>query len=85
MVQSAHDWPVFSKAAHAHAQQVALQGIVNFYRGTQVDIAAIGEHLPRLPGTRREVQQIAAELEAPAGDIRLGVPSENSDPRIPMV
>jgi CHAT domain-containing protein/Tfp pilus assembly protein PilF len=66
--------PVFSKAARASAQQqAALESITSFYRGTQVDVAAIGEHLPQLPGTRREVKEIAAELEAPSQDVRLGV------------
>ena len=45
-------------------QQVAMRSITSFYRGTQVDVAAIGEYLPQLPGTRKEVQQIAAELKA---------------------
>jgi CHAT domain-containing protein len=63
--------PVFSKAARA--QQVAMRGIVSFYRGTQIDVAAIGEHLPQLPGTRREAQQVAAELKAEPDDLRLGL------------
>jgi CHAT domain-containing protein len=66
--------PVFSKAAREQAQQqLATRSITSFYRGTQVDVAAIGEHLPQLPGTRKEVQQIAAELKVDAGDIRLGL------------
>jgi CHAT domain-containing protein/Tfp pilus assembly protein PilF len=65
--------PVFSKAAHAQAQEVASRSITSFYRGTQVDIAAIGQYLPQLPGTRKEVQQIAAELKADPTDIRLGL------------
>jgi CHAT domain-containing protein/Flp pilus assembly protein TadD len=66
--------PVFSKAARAFAQQqAALESITNFYRGTQVDVAMIGEHLPQLPGTRREVKEIAAELKAPSEDLRLGL------------
>jgi tetratricopeptide (TPR) repeat protein len=66
--------PVFSKAARASAQQqAALESITSFYRGTQVDVAAIGEHLPQLPGTRREVKEIAAELKAPSQDVRLGL------------
>jgi CHAT domain-containing protein/Tfp pilus assembly protein PilF len=63
--------PVFSKAARA--QQIAMRSITSFYRGTQVDVAAIGEYLPQLPGTRREAQQIAAELKADAADVRLGL------------
>jgi CHAT domain-containing protein len=63
--------PVFSKAARA--QQVAMRSITSFYRGTQADIAAIGEYLPQLPGTRREAQQIAADLKADAADIKLGL------------
>ncbi len=66
--------PVFSKAARASAQQqAALESITSFYRGTQVDVAAIGEHLPQLPGTRREVKEIAAELKAPSQDVMLGL------------
>jgi CHAT domain-containing protein len=65
--------PVFSKAARASAQQqAALESITSFYRGTQVDVAMFGEHLPQLPGTRREVKEIAAELKAPSQDLRLG-------------
>jgi CHAT domain-containing protein len=64
--------PVFSKAAAARAQQVAMRSITSFYRGAQVDVAAIGEYLPQLPGTRREAQQIAADLNVDAVDIKLG-------------
>jgi CHAT domain-containing protein/Tfp pilus assembly protein PilF len=63
--------PVFSKAARA--QQVAMRSITSFYRGTQLDTDAIGEYLPQLPGTRREAQQIAADLNADAEDIKLGL------------
>jgi CHAT domain-containing protein len=63
--------PVFSKAARA--QQVAMRSITSFYRGTQVDVAAIGDYLPQLPGTRREAQQIAADLKADPADIKLGL------------
>ena len=63
--------PVFSKAARA--QQLAMRSITSFYRGTQVDIAAIGEYLPQLPGTRRETQQIAEDLKAAAADVKLGL------------
>jgi CHAT domain-containing protein len=65
--------PVFSKAAHERAQQLALRSITSFYRGTQVDLAAIGEHLPQLPGTRKEVKEIAAELKTDPADIKLGL------------
>jgi CHAT domain-containing protein len=65
--------PVFSKAARAWAQNVSMRSITSFYRGTQVDVAAIGKYLPQLPGTRKEVQQIAAELKTDPGDIRLGL------------
>jgi CHAT domain-containing protein len=50
-----------------------MRGITSFYRGTQVDVAVIGEHLPQLPGTRREVNEIAAEVKAQSEDIRLGL------------
>jgi CHAT domain-containing protein len=65
--------PVFSMAARARAQQVAMRSITSFYRGTQVDVAAIGEYLPQLPGTRREAQQVAAELKADPADLKLGL------------
>jgi CHAT domain-containing protein len=65
--------PVFSRAARAEAQQVSMRSITSFYRGTQVDIASIGEYLPQLPGTRREAQQVAAELKADPADIKLGL------------
>jgi CHAT domain-containing protein len=65
--------PAFSKAARAQAQQVAMRSLTSFYRGPQVDIAAIGEYLPQLPGTRREAQQIADDLKADAADIKLGL------------
>ena len=66
--------PVFSKAARAGAQkQLAMRSIASFYRGTQIDVAAIGDYLPQLPGTREEVQQIAAELKTQPDDIRLGL------------
>jgi CHAT domain-containing protein len=63
--------PVFSKAARA--EQLAMRSLTSFYRGTQVDVAAIGEYLPQLPGTRKEAQQIAADLKADAADVKLGV------------
>jgi CHAT domain-containing protein len=65
--------PVFAKAARAKAQQIAMRSLTSFYRGTQVNVAAIGEYLPQLPGTRKEAQQIAAELKADTADIRLGL------------
>ena len=65
--------PVFSRAARVRAQQFATRSITSFYRGTQVDVAGIGEYLPQLPGTRREAQQIAAELTADPADIKLGL------------
>ena len=63
--------PVFSKAPRA--QQLATRSITSFYRGTQVDVAAIGEYLPQLPGTRKEAQQIAEDLKADPADIKLGL------------
>jgi CHAT domain-containing protein len=63
--------PVFSKTARA--QQVAMRSLTSFYRGTQVDVAAMGEYLPQLPGTRREAQQIAEDLNADSADIKLGL------------
>jgi CHAT domain-containing protein len=66
--------PVFSKAARIRAQQqFAARSITSFYRGTQVDVASIGDYLPQLPGTRKEAQQIASELKADPADIKLGL------------
>jgi CHAT domain-containing protein len=65
--------PVFSKSARVQAQKAAMRSITSFYRGTQVDVAAIGEYLPQLPGSREEVKEIAAELKADPNDIRLGL------------
>ena len=65
--------PVFSKAARAQAQPLAMRSLTSFYRGTQVDVASIGEYLPQLPGTRKETQQIASELRADPADVRLGL------------
>jgi CHAT domain-containing protein len=65
--------PIFSKAARARAQQLAMRSITSFYRGTQVDIAAIGAYLPQLPDTRREAQQVAVELKGDPADIKLGL------------
>ena len=67
--------PVFSKAARkeAQAQQVALRSLPSLYQGSQIDIKALGEMLPPLPGTRKEVQAIAKELGVGSTDIKLGL------------
>jgi CHAT domain-containing protein len=65
--------PVFSKAARARVQQASMRSITSFYRGTQADVTAIGEHLAQLPGTRKEVVEIAAELKADSEDIKVGL------------
>jgi CHAT domain-containing protein len=65
--------PIFSRAVRGQAEQVALSEATNFYRGTQIDVARMIEHLPQLPGTRREVQQLAADLKAAPQDIKLGL------------
>jgi CHAT domain-containing protein/tetratricopeptide (TPR) repeat protein len=65
--------PVFSKAARAEAQMVPMRSITSFYRGTQIDVASVGEYLPQLPGTRKEVLQVATELKVSDEDIRLGL------------
>jgi CHAT domain-containing protein len=66
--------PVFSKAQRARPQQqAAMRSITSFYRGTQVNVAEIGEYLPQLPGTRKEVTEIATELKSDPSDIRLGL------------
>src|ERR1700726_3719123 len=50
-----------------------MRGVTSFYSGTQIDIAALAERLPQLPGTRAEVQAIANSLGARSGDIKLGL------------
>jgi CHAT domain len=66
--------PSFSKQAHTEAKkQIAMRGITSFYSGTQIDIAALAERLPQLPGTRAEVQAIGNSLGARSGDIKLGL------------
>ena len=50
-----------------------MRSLTSFYRGTQADVASIGEYLPQLPGTRKETQQIASELRADPADVRLGL------------
>ena len=67
--------PVFSKAARkeAQAQQVALRSLPSLYQGSQIDIKALGEMLPPLPGTRKEVQAIAKGLGVSSTDIKLGL------------
>jgi CHAT domain-containing protein len=70
--------PVFSKAARTRAQQLAMRSITSFYRGSQVDIAALGEYLPQLPGTRNEVKEIARELKIDPEDIRFGADASES-------
>jgi CHAT domain-containing protein/Flp pilus assembly protein TadD len=66
--------PVFSRDARAAARKhLAMRSITSFYSGTQVDVAEIGEALDQLPGTRREVEEIAAEMKVDPRDIRLGL------------
>jgi CHAT domain-containing protein len=40
-----------------------MRSITSFYRGVQVDVTSIGESLPQLPGTRKEVEAIAKILK----------------------
>ena len=67
--------PIFSKAARTQAQvqQVALRSLPSLYQGSQIDIRALGEMLPPLSGTRKEVQAIAKELGVGSTDIKLGL------------
>jgi CHAT domain-containing protein/Tfp pilus assembly protein PilF len=64
--------PVFSRVNRPESQRVAARSITSFYRGAQVDIAALGQHLPQLPATRKEVNEIARELKADSRDMKLG-------------
>src|SRR5262249_39491854 len=68
--------PVFSKNQRQSAgsqQQLALRSITESDRGTQLDRTELAEHLPPLPGTRREVLAIADVLRAGHADIHLGL------------
>jgi CHAT domain-containing protein/Flp pilus assembly protein TadD len=67
--------PVFSKTARkeAQVQQVAQRNLPSLYQGSQIDIKALGEMLPPLPGTRKEVQAIAKGLDVGSADIKLGL------------
>jgi CHAT domain-containing protein len=67
--------PVFSKQARAqaNAQQFAMRSLPSFYQGTQLDVRALGELLSQLPGTRAEVQSIAATLGVGSSDPKLGL------------
>ena len=66
--------PVFSKQERKQAQnKVAMRSITEFYRGTQFDLASLGEALPQLPETRKEVQAVAKALNADPRDIKLGL------------
>jgi hypothetical protein len=44
-----------------------MRSITSFYSSTQIDVAAIGEYLPQLPGTRNEVLEIAQNSRLKAG------------------
>jgi CHAT domain-containing protein len=59
--------------ANAAVEQVDGKKTSNCKPPMPADVAAIAEHLPQLPGTRREVKEIAAELKAPSQDVRLGL------------
>jgi CHAT domain-containing protein/tetratricopeptide (TPR) repeat protein len=67
--------PVFSKTARKEAQlqQVGLRSLPLLYQGSQIDIKALGEMLPPLSGTRKEVQAIAKELGVGSTEIKLGL------------
>jgi CHAT domain-containing protein len=66
--------PVFSKQVRTQVkQEVAIRGITSFYYGAQIDVASLGEYLPQLPGTRREVQEIAKTLNTEPSDVKLGL------------
>ena len=66
--------PVFSKKAHTEAKpQTASRSLPSFYRGIQVDVAALGEALPQLPGMRGEVEKVAKTLGAGPSDLKFGL------------
>jgi CHAT domain-containing protein len=68
--------PVFSKKERARAlpqQQLAIRSITQSYRGKRLDTAELAEHLPPLPGTRKEVLAIADYLNISESDIYLGL------------
>jgi CHAT domain-containing protein/tetratricopeptide (TPR) repeat protein len=67
--------PVYSKEARADAKakHVAMRSLSSFYRGSELDVEALAEHLQQLPGTRDEVETIANTLGIDPDDIKLGL------------
>jgi CHAT domain-containing protein len=66
--------PVFSKAARARVEQYAgRQSVTSPDRVGTSEVARLAEYLPQLPGTRKEVREIAAQLKADPDDIKLGL------------
>jgi CHAT domain-containing protein len=66
--------PVFSQKARDQPQpaRITLRSMPEFYQGTQIDVRALGEALPQLPGTRSEVKAVARSVHADSGDLKLG-------------
>ncbi len=67
--------PIFSEAVRTTAvsQKVAMRSLPSLYRGTQIDVKSLGEMLPQLGGTRKEVQAIGSSLGVDQADIKLGL------------
>ena len=66
--------PVFSQKARDQPQpaRITLRSMPEFYQGTQIDVRALGDALPQLPGTRSEVKAVARSVHADSGDLKLG-------------
>ncbi len=66
--------PIFSQKQRepAQVQTVATRGMLDFYQGARLDLTALGEGLPPLPGTRREVKAVGTALGADPSDEFLG-------------
>ena len=69
--------PVFHRVGHEEEAQprdsVTMRSLPSFYDGSVLNIEALVAQLPPLPGTRKEVEQIASSLQVPKSDIKLGV------------
>ena len=64
--------PVFSKAKKTPRLAANTGGFSNFYRGGQVNLAALSQ-LSQLPDTKDELINVAKTLNVPLSDIKLGL------------
>lgn len=54
-------------------RRVTLRSLTSFYEGSEIDVHALGEALPQLPGTRAEVQRVGKALGADPNDLNFGL------------